>query len=62
MSKENEQPQEIVKLTKADVLQTISEMRKNIEDLPPHAMVMPLTHYDLLSLLILLSGVLKAED
>jgi len=56
MTEENTKP------TKEEMLQMLDEMIKNIEGLPLNAMIMPVNHYDWCSLLILLSGVLRAKD
>jgi hypothetical protein len=52
-------PPDRPKLTKEDLITTIVEMRKSIENLPSHAMQSPLTHYDMLSLLMLLESLFK---
>jgi hypothetical protein len=49
------------KPSKKELLDMLSEMIKNIENLPPNAMSTPITHYDLLSALLLVSAVLRAE-
>ena len=58
-------PQEKVvkqKPLKADIVAAIDEMVKSWENLPPAAMVAPVTYYDLLSVLLLLSSVAKMDD
>jgi len=50
------------KMSKQDLLEMLDEMIKNIEGLPPGAMLTPITHYDHVSLLILLSALLKADS
>jgi hypothetical protein len=45
-----------------ELLDMLDEMRKNIENLPQHAMLSPITHADFCSLLILLSSIFRAED
>lgn len=50
-----------VKPTKKDLIEMLDEMVKSIERLPPHAMVLPISHYDYCSLLILLSALFKSE-
>src|SRR5260221_11915794 len=52
----------IHKPTKKEMLDMLDEMIKNIENLPQHAMLLPITHADHCSLLILLSAILRAED
>lgn len=57
---ENEELQE--KPSKKDLLDMLDEMIKNYENLPPHAMISPITHYDLAAALMLLSSILRAEE
>jgi hypothetical protein len=38
----------------------IDEMNKNIEGLPPHALILPINHYDFSALLILLKAIFEA--
>lgn len=45
--------------TKEELLEMIKEMIKNLEELPPGAMLTPITHYDHQSLLLLLSALFK---
>lgn len=52
---------ENAKPTKKELLDMIDEMAKNIENLPPHAMSLPINHYDFFSLLVLLSALFKNE-
>lgn len=47
--------------TKEDKLNMLDEMRKNIENLPTHAMYAPVTHADFCSLLLLLSSILRSN-
>jgi len=54
-------PYEVPKLTRDDYLKMLDDMIKNIENLPSHAMQLPITHYDLYSSLLLLSTILRAE-
>lgn len=51
-----------VKLTKKDLVDHIQGMIYNIERLPPEAMMTPITHYDWVSLLMLLSSIFRADD
>ncbi len=44
-----------------DIIAIIDNMIKDVEKLPQHAMNQPLTHYDYLSLLMLLSAAFKAN-
>jgi len=52
---------ETPKLTRDDYLKMLDEQIKAIENLPSHAMQLPITHYDLYSSLLLLSTILRAE-
>ena len=47
--------------SKEELLDMLSEMIKNIEKLPQNAMSTPISHYDLLSALLLVSAILRAE-
>ncbi len=44
-----------------ELLKMLDEMIKNIEGLPQQALSQPVTHYDLLSALLLLSSVFRAD-
>lgn len=46
---------------KSEMLEMLDEMIKSIEGLPQQAMTMPITHYDFLSALLLLSSILRAD-
>lgn len=50
------------KITKKDLLLMLDDLIANIEKLPQAAMTEPITHYDLCSVLILLSSILRSED
>jgi hypothetical protein len=50
------------KPSKKELIVMIEEMIKSYENLPQNAMTLPITHYDLLSLMLLLSALFKAED
>lgn len=52
---------EIAKPTKNELIAMLYEMNNNIEQLPPHAMILPVSNYDLSALLILLHAIFKAE-
>lgn len=57
-----EKPQEQPPIiSKKDILYTIEEMVKNIEKLPPQVMSDPISHYDFVSLLWLLSSYLRLD-
>lgn len=47
--------------TKPEVLSLLSEMIKNLEDLPQQAMSLPITHYDYYSLLMVLHSFFLAD-
>ena len=49
------------KPNRSDLLDMLSEMIRNIEKMPSHAMTLPINHYDFASLLILISALLKAD-
>jgi hypothetical protein len=49
-------------LTKKELVEMLDAMIKNIENLPQHAMLNPITHYDLISFMLVLSSILKKED
>jgi hypothetical protein len=53
--------EESPKPTKKELIDMLDEMVINIEKLPQHAMMTPITHYDYCALMILLSSILKAE-
>lgn len=48
-------------LTRSELLDMLSEMNKSSENLPQHAMLNPVTHYDLSSALILLESILRSS-
>ena len=50
------------RLTKKELLDMLSEHVKAFERLPQHAMMTPITHYDLSSFLILVLAILRADD
>lgn len=50
------------KPTKKELLAMLDEMISNIEKLPQEAMLMPITHYDFVSSLLLLSEIAKSAD
>jgi len=49
----------VLKPSKKDLLFMLDEMIKNIEHLPQHVMNSPISHYDYVSLLILLQSIFK---
>jgi len=50
------------KPTRKDMLDMLDETIKNYDKLPQHAMTQPVTHYDLLSALLLLSSLFKSFE
>ncbi len=46
--------------TREDKLKMLDEMIKTYEGLPQHVMTMPITHYDFVSALLLLSSILRS--
>lgn len=54
--------EELPKMTKKELIEMLDEMNRNIEKLPPHALISPINHYDFSALLILLSAILKSEN
>lgn len=53
---------EIAKPKRKEILDMLLNMIVDLERLPQHAMSAPITHYDWMSLLLLLSAIFKAED
>jgi hypothetical protein len=49
-------------LTQKEIFQMIYQMRLRLEELPQEALLAPLNHNDLISLLILLSAILNAKQ
>ncbi len=49
------------KPTKDDLIDMLDEMVKTYEALPQNAMTSPVTHYDVLSVLLVVSALFKAE-
>lgn len=47
---------------KEELMQMLTEMINSYDRLPQHALISPITHYDMLSLLLLLSGLFRSED
>lgn len=50
------------KPTKKELLEMFDEMIKTYEALPSNAMTSPVTHYDVLSVLLVVSALFKAKD
>jgi hypothetical protein len=49
------------KPSKQELIAILDELIQGMENLPPHALVMPITHYDHWQLMILISQIFKAE-
>lgn len=45
---------------KEELLDLLDELRKNIDQLPSHAMLSPITHCDFSSLIMLLSAIFRS--
>ncbi len=56
---EEELPQ---KPKKAELIQMLSEMVNSYERLPQHALMTPITHYDLLSSLLIVLEIFEAKE
>jgi hypothetical protein len=54
--------EEKTKIDKKEVYNMLVEMEKAYDNLPPGAMVAPLTHYDFHSLLLLLIALLREDS
>ncbi len=61
LKEEIEEQPDAPRPTKKELLDMLSEMIKNIENLPQNAMSTPISHYDLLSALLLVSAILRSE-
>lgn len=59
--KVDEKPLEKHIESKSDLLKVVDDLVKTIENLPAKALNSPITHYDYLSLLMLLSKVLRLD-
>ena len=49
------------KPTRKELLDMLDNIIENVEKLPPHAMSQPITHYDFVSLVLLLSVILRED-
>ncbi len=56
MQPENQGP------SRKDLIDILDEMISATENLPPHALVMPVTHYDHWQLMLLISQILKKDQ
>lgn len=50
------------KPTKDELLLMLDEMLKTIEQLPAHALILPVNHYDLSALIIILLAIFRSEN
>lgn len=50
------------KPNKQQLMQMLTEMVDSYERLPQHALITPVTHYDLLSVLLIVCELFRAED
>ena len=49
-------------ITRADMLKELDMMIKNFSDIPEHAALTPITHYDFASALMLVAALLRNDD
>ncbi len=49
-------------ISKKELIDMLDEMQKSIERLPQHALVEPISHYELSSLLLLLSAIFRCKS
>ena len=56
------EPEKLPKLTREDLLKMLDAMNENIEKLPQHAMTQAVNQYDLSSLIILISAILRSKE
>lgn len=56
----NEKEEIIPKITVNDVFSAVSELLDSYQKLPPGAMLQPVTHYDLQSVLLLVQALARA--
>lgn len=56
MEEENKRP------TKKEILAMLNEMISKIEDLPPHVLHSYVTHYDMLSFMLIVSSLFDSTD
>lgn len=62
MSDDAHIPDEVAVFKKKELLEMLSEQINAYERLPQHALMTPITHYDLSSLMILMLAIFRAED
>lgn len=58
---DNVMPQDAPKPTRSELMEILSDMIKTYEELPQYAMVQPTTHYDLLSVLLLVRSLFNVS-
>lgn len=58
---DNQSEINVKKPNKSEMLEMLDQMIKTIENLPQQAMTAPITHYDFLSALLLLSSILRED-
>lgn len=61
MEEKEDQKEQSAIPEKKELLDMLDEMRKNIDQLPSHAMLSPVTHCDFSSLIMLLSAILRSD-
>jgi|GEM_PF-2027857 hypothetical protein len=54
-------PVDAPEITKEELLSELEMFTKNFTELPKHAMLTPITHYDFSSALLLLTAILRAD-
>jgi hypothetical protein len=54
-------PEDSPKPTRLELISMMDELITSYERLPPHAMMMPITNYDMVSSLLLISQIFKSE-
>jgi hypothetical protein len=59
-SKENESVNH--KPKKSEMISMLQEIIKSYENLPQHAMLLPISHYDFVSVLLLVSAILELDN
>lgn len=57
----NEENENNRKITRNEILEELNNMINSYQNLPPSAMVQPITHYDFVSLLLLISALFRAD-
>lgn len=57
----NEEIEILKNASKEEIFESIAEILKSYENLPQHAMLLPINHYEFCSLLLLLQASLRAD-